>query len=99
MYIAAALVPFSKDKGRRVKRTTMTEATADKNEILTDLSSISTDASFAARMEQGKWEVVSPGLMIFYESDNSTEIARFELYDSNDMQTTDPTRIVKRVRV
>ena len=54
------------------------------------------DTAFAKEIEGGKWEILS-NQMIFYADDNTTEIARFNLFNA----AGDPaeTNIVKRVRV
>lgn len=47
-------------------------------------------------MTEGRWEIVS-NQMIFYRSDNVTEVARFDLLDSAGNPTTDA--VFERVRV
>jgi hypothetical protein len=45
--------------------------------------SVLSDLAFLTAIEGGKWEI-SGTQMIFYDSDNTTEIARFDLtYDAN----------------
>lgn len=58
-------------------------------------------AQFVRLMEEGKWEITDEdgGTMIFYKDDNTTEIARFALYDENGVRTDDPTKIVRRDRL
>jgi len=37
--------------------------------------------------------------LIMYAADNTTEVARFDLYDSNNVLTSDMSKVVKQVRV
>jgi len=37
--------------------------------------------------------------LILYAADNTTEVARFDLYDSNNVLTSDMSKVVKQVRV
>lgn len=46
------------------------------------LSDIETLAVFIGDIEGGRWRIVS-NQMIFYKSDNTTEVARFNLFDSD----------------
>jgi hypothetical protein len=48
--------------------------------------------------EGGRWHIVGTQ-MIFYEEDNVTEVARFNLLDSNGDPTGDPAAARQRVRV
>jgi hypothetical protein len=56
---------------------------------------------FTKLMTEGKWEITTSGggLMKFYENDNSTEVASFELYDSNGVRSANPAVITRRDRV
>jgi len=53
-------------------------ATADETSLTTLLS----DIAFIKNIEGGRWKIIN-NQMIFYKSDNSTEIARFNLYDKD----------------
>jgi len=55
-----------------------------------------TKLDFVHKMEGGKWTIVNDQ-MIFFESDNLTEIARFNLFDSSGNPTT--INAFSRVRV
>ena len=46
------------------------------------LQGIQDKVNFIASIEGGRWKIVN-NQMIFYDSDNETEIARFNLYDKN----------------
>lgn len=61
-----------------------------------DGEQVVSDASFAKDIEGGKWEIVGTQ-MIFYKDDNTTEIARYNLFDVNGTQST--TDVYKRERV
>lgn len=60
------------------------------------LASVQTDVTFIKAIEGGRWEIFN-NQMIFYDDDNATEIARFNLLDS----AGDPTQRepLQRVRV
>jgi hypothetical protein len=56
-----------------------------------------TDAvEFNKDIEGGKWEIVN-NQMIFYKEDNTTEVARFNLFDSAGNPTS--TNVSRRERV
>lgn len=55
-----------------------------------------TDITFMKDIEGGMWKIVN-NQMIFYKSDNSTEVARFNLYDSTGQPTSQ--NAVERQRV
>lgn len=57
---------------------------------------LATFLDFIKEIEGGKWEIVN-NQMIFYKDDNSTEIARFNLYDDDGDPTM--TKPYKRERV
>jgi len=40
------------------------------------------DVALIKQIETGRWKIID-NQMIFYQDDNSTEVARFNLYDSN----------------
>lgn len=46
------------------------------------IPSIITDLDFIKDIEGGKWKIIN-NQMIFYKADNVTEVARFNLFDSN----------------
>lgn len=54
------------------------------------------DLSFIKGIEGGRWKIIA-NQMIFYNVDNATEIARFDLKDSNGFATMDNP--MERVRV
>jgi len=60
------------------------------------IPSIITDITFLKDIEGGKWKIVG-NQMIFYKSDNSTEVARFNLFD--DAGNPNQIRIFERARV
>lgn len=61
-----------------------------------DFISIDPTTQTILDIEKGKWEVVG-NQMIFYKPDNTTEICRFNLFDSSGSPTS--TAPVKRVKV
>jgi len=62
----------------------------------TDGISVKQNIEFLKDIEGGKWEIVG-NQMIFYKSDNITEVARFDLFDSSGSPSE--MNIVKRQRV
>lgn len=46
----------------------------------TSLTALLSDIAFIKNIEGGRWKIVD-NQMIFYKSDNETEVARFNLYD------------------
>jgi len=54
------------------------------------------DISFIKDTEGGKWEIIN-NQMIFYQSDNATEVARFNLFDKLGNPSSDT--VYKRERV
>jgi hypothetical protein len=62
----------------------------------TVFTTITTALTYLQDINNGKWEIVS-NQMIFYKSDNATEVMRFDLFDS----AGDPAEInvYKRTRV
>lgn len=89
---------------------TEANATTNKNDIITEVNAnetkidtltttvgtINTNMDFVNNIEGGKWEITS-NQMIFYKSDNATEVARFNLYDVNGNPAE--TNVYKRERV
>ena len=57
---------------------------------------ISNDITFIKNIEGGRWEIVN-NQMIFYSEDNTTEIARFNLYNENGVLSDES--VVKRIRI
>jgi hypothetical protein len=51
------------------------------------LTQISGSIDFIQKIEGGKWKIIN-NQMIFYATDNSTEVARFNLFDSTGNPTT-----------
>jgi len=65
----------------------------------TGLTSTESDQlDFIYNNEGGQWSIVGTQ-MIFYEDDNLTEIARFNLFDASGTPTGDPALARKRSRV
>jgi len=56
------------------------------------------DLTFVRNIEGGRWKIDGTQ-MIFYGTDNTTEIARFNLYDSSGNLTDDPALMYERQRV
>jgi len=61
------------------------------------IKSIATDVTYLRDIEGGKWELVG-NQMIFYAADNTTEVSRFNMFDSDGNATTTGD-IYKRERV
>jgi len=62
------------------------------------LSDIYTKTQFIHSMEGGRWKIdTTTNQMIFYDEDNVTEIARFNLFDSNGVPASDD--VFERVRI
>lgn len=69
-------------------------------EIDTALDTILLDVAFIKSIEGGRWLVdESAKQMIFYKSDNLTEVARFNLLDKNGVATGVPADAFERTRV
>ena len=70
--------------------------------VRTGESGLTTEESekldLVAATEGGRWHIVGTQ-MIFYEDDNATEVARFNLLDSGGSPTGDPALARQRVRV
>ena len=62
-----------------------------------DIKTILSDTTYLKDIEGGKWELVG-NQMIFYASDNITEVSRFNMFDSSGNPTTTGD-IYKRERV
>ena len=60
------------------------------------LQNIAAQADFIAGIEGGRWQITN-NQMLFYADDNTTEIARFDLFDSNDNPASE--NIFERKRV
>ena len=61
-----------------------------------DALQLLSNVDFISNIEGGKWSIES-NQMVFYEDDNVTEIARFNLFDKNGNPAVD--NIYKRTRV
>ena len=61
-----------------------------------DFDTLGVDLSFLIDIEGGRWRIIG-NQMIFYRSDNSTEIARFNLFDASGTPTMDD--VFERQRV
>lgn len=73
--------------------------TTDIGTIQTDISNLAATSQFMADIEGGRWQIdVDAKQMVFYKSDNMTEVARFNLYDELGSPTADPSRIAERSR-
>lgn len=53
---------------------------SDVGMITGTLNIVASDVEFIKHIEGGRWRIVNDQ-MIFYKSDNATEVARFDLYD------------------
>lgn len=60
-----------------------------------EVGQVTEDLTFLKDIEGGKWKIVD-NQMIFYKSDNTTEVARFNLLDANGNPTM--TSILERER-
>lgn len=47
-----------------------------------EIGQVTEDLTFLQDIEGGKWQIIG-NQMIFYKSDNTTEVARFNLFDSD----------------
>jgi len=63
---------------------------------LLEVGYLEDDITFIKDIESGKWEIKS-NQMIFFKTDGITEVARFNLFDSNGDASM--TEVFKRVRV
>ena len=68
---------------------------------LDDLPDMVDDMDWIKEMEGGRIDITDDGggTMKLYKSDNTTLLATFELYDENGQRTSDPSKVVKRLRV
>jgi hypothetical protein len=64
--------------------------------IYTSINTITSSIQFLVDAEGGRWKIVS-NQMIFYRSDNTTEIMRFNLFDGAGSPSSD--EVFERVRV
>jgi len=70
------------------------------DDIHTDVQVIGVDVEFIKQIEGGRWKIDEVAMqMIFYEDDNVTEVARFNLLDSAGAPTGTPADAYERVRV
>lgn len=69
---------------------------ADVTDIKGDVAMLVADVQFIKDIEGGKWEIKN-NQMIFYKSDNVTEVARFNLY--NDINQPAMEHVFRRNRV
>ena len=60
--------------------------------------SIGSAVKFILESENGRWQVVN-GQLIVFDENNTTEIARFNVFDSDNNPITDPDFISQRKRV
>lgn len=72
------------------------EEMATKEEIREEMDDNSTKLAFLAAIEGGRWKIIS-NQMIFYKSDNVTEVARFNLLDKDGSPTE--KNVMERARV
>lgn len=56
------------------------------------------DIDFIRAIEGGRWDIVGHQ-MIFYDSDNTTEVAKFNLYTKDGKPTDDMSKVYERRRV
>lgn len=70
----------------------------DMQTVVDDVAEIKIDADFVAKMTEGRWLINrSTNQIIFYEADNATEVARFDLRDADGNPTFD--QVFERRRV
>ncbi len=65
-------------------------------EMEAELAQLQADIDFIKEIEGGRWKLLN-NQMIFYEDDNVTEVARFNLFDENGLPTM--SNVMERVRV
>jgi hypothetical protein len=76
---------------------TPTYASEDIDNTLHTLNMLSSSIDFTRHMTSGRWKLdTDSNLMIFYKEDNSTELARFSLTDSEGNGTT--TSVFERTK-
>jgi hypothetical protein len=69
-------------------------------EIDTSLATILVDVAFIKAIEGGRWKIDEVAMqMVFYDDDNVTEVARFNLLDSAGDPTGTPADAYERTRV
>ena len=73
-----------------------TFGTNEVGQVNSAIQLVQTDVTFLKNIEGGMWKVYN-NQMIFYKSDNSTEVCRFNLYDISGNPSV--TNIFKRTRV
>ena len=72
-------------------------STTDNSNSDSNVKTITSDVDFLKSIEGGRWDLVADQ-MIFYADDNTTEVARFDMFDSAGNPTTTGD-IFKRTRV
>lgn len=69
-------------------------------DIDTNVQTLTVDVEFIKQIEGGRWKIdETANQMIFYEDDNVTEVARFNLLDSGGAPTGTPSDAYERTRV
>ena len=69
------------------------------DEIHTGIQVVGVDVEFIKQIEGGRWVIDETAMqMIFYDSDNVTEVARFDLLDINGAPTGTPADAYERTR-
>jgi len=69
---------------------------SDDDSITADLVTVQADVAFIKSIEGGRWRITE-NQMLFYASDNVTEVARFNLLDSGGSPVM--TNVMERTRV
>ena len=70
------------------------------DEIHTGIQVVGVDVEFIKQIEGGRWKIdETTQQMVFYEDDNVTEVARFDLLDSGGSPTGTPADAYERTRV
>jgi hypothetical protein len=83
--------------------TAVSGLTPDESQKLTDIDTnvdaLVIDVAFIKQIEGGRWKIDETAMqMIFYEDDNTTEVARFNLLDINGSPTGTPADAYERTR-
>jgi len=68
----------------------------DIDSVNSSIQTMATDIAFIKAIEGGRWKIIN-NQMVFYTSDNTTEVARFNLTDAAGTPTE--TNVMERTRV
>ena len=85
------------DTGEGTSAYAVEEYSPQLDSITSTLTLVSSSVDFIKDIEGGMWQIdKTNNQMIFYKSDNTTEVARFSLFDSDDNASVDA--VFKRTR-